>query len=175
MSCNSIAFDPVSHTSVCSVRPSSSNIVTAGTPSQPAAAAMCTVFKLVKAGAKSTNNDTVAASSTAASHAPTRSPTPRWSIPIHSTAHLTIESFQPYQRDTYHAAQMAAASTTPPCSIECACYAQLTGHHQQHTPFSRAEIFSDANVKGRIFVCCGDEQSNQVTHNTETHTSRSQS
>jgi hypothetical protein len=154
MNCASVAYDALSQTAVCSVRPSNASqsqmAGAAALPTRPLVSAhspMLTVFKVTPDG------------NTSVSSRPTSlvgsSKPPRWKVVLQSQQRVQFEQ----------STQLHPTSS----NVNYACIAQLVGHRQSST-MGRAAIFShgvkcttagSGPITPNLLVACGDDESDQ--------------
>lgn len=164
MNCASVAYDSLSGSAVCAIRPSGVLQSASSGPGfplpKPAVAPICTVFRLhpsqEAAAALAAPTFSAVPSSAAAAAAAAVPP---------SKPHRWNSQLQVSSRVQFEAAPLLYPSNA---AVSCSCVAQLMGH-RVCTTLSRAAIFTNTNgeepratAAHRLMVACGDEDNNQV-------------
>jgi hypothetical protein len=164
MNCASVAYDALSGSAVCAIRPSGVLQSASSGPGfplpKPAAAPVCTVFRLHP------SQETAAVSAAPAfSAAPSSTAAAAGAAVPSSKPHRWSSQLQVSSRVQFEAAPLLHPSNS---AVSCSCVAQLMGH-RVCTTLSRAAIFTNtygedqrANAAHRLMVACGDEDNNQV-------------
>jgi hypothetical protein len=142
MGCAGVAFDAVSGTAVCTLRPSlqAPPVAAIGAAAPASAKPLCTVFRLTSGGAT----------------APITSlRPPRWDLQLHCRERVKFD------------AALSIDPAAPP--VSCSCVAQLAGQ-RSCANMTRTAIFTHAGAgttsaqqTNKLLVACGDDEGNQVS------------
>lgn len=158
-SCCSVAFDAVSSSVLCSLRPSSVTLpappslpgANGYTLAKPQSPPMCTVFQLgsEQNAAVAPPSASASASASAAIAAPSSKINARFTVHVPASNRIAFE---------------VSRIPVPATDVSCSCTAQLTGHRNAAS-LTRSAIFTQTGSRGsrssRLLVAIGDDDSNQ--------------